>query len=351
MRYGSIGHAGSARALEPGSMAGGFVRQLTGVQRPVADSSGGIGPEKVSELTAVIAEREALAGRLARLERMLADPEKGENAILYYRLRAVWQFCHDDLVLLAQGSRSKFDVGDTAGRDESAVAAKPGQRRVLERELETAQAEERALRERIKRLRHDLYELERPFRPGEKQTLTAALKEAEPRLAALTIRCNELRTSQEQSEPESPVAPASQKVVTARRAINALLVALAQHYYLLFREDQIADMALHAARTPVEDAYFGLTSECLELQRKIRELLAWARSEQGRGEALQLRAKYLRTRLRYQNQESAMPLRNSLGWMPVQIGRQYDLLASPDELLSVNVLAQDYWDLSQVLLD
>lgn len=307
------------------------------------------GSEEVRELAAVVAERDALSERLAHLERMLADPEKGENAILYYRLRAVWRFCHDDLVVLAEGSRSKFDVG-ASEQSEPVAALKPEPRRAAEQELQAAEAEEHALHERIKRLRHDLYELERPFRPGEKQTLTAALREAEPHLAAVTIRCNELRALQE-SEPEPVPVSAPQQVVTARRAINALLIALAQHYYLLFREDQIADMALHAARTPVEDAYFGLASECLELQRKIRELLAWARSEQGRGEPLQLRAKYLRPRLHYSSQESAIPLKSSLSWMPVQIGRQYDLLASPDELLSVNVLAQDYWDVSQVLLD
>lgn len=354
-RYG-YGGVGAARLGWGGERASVARRETPAhsVQEPALQNSAArtVVPAGVrEELSRVSAERDMLANRLGRLERLLADPEKGQNAILYYRLRAVWQFCHDDLVLLAQGSRSKFDVGEdlilkhpTVSREE--VRA----RKALIADLDAAQGEEQGLRKRIKELRHDLFERERPFRPGERLALTAALKECEPRLAAVVTRCQELRRKVDEVEAEPQPAPPPAKVVTARRAINTLLIALAQHYYLLFRDDQISDMALHAAQTPAEDAYFGLAAECQEAQHKIRELLSWARAEQGRGEVLQRRAKYLRTRLRYDDEESAVPVKNSLSWMPVQVARQFDLLSVPDELLSVNVLAQDYWDLSKVLL-
>ncbi|MGH8161753.1 MAG: hypothetical protein ACRESR_06350 [Gammaproteobacteria bacterium] len=46
-------------------------------------------------------ERDALAKRLSGLEQMLTDPERGENAILYFRLREIWDACHRGLVVMA----------------------------------------------------------------------------------------------------------------------------------------------------------------------------------------------------------------------------------------------------------
>ena len=43
-----------------------------------------------------------LQRQLSSLEKMLIDPERGQSAILYYRLRAVWDTCRQQIKALAE---------------------------------------------------------------------------------------------------------------------------------------------------------------------------------------------------------------------------------------------------------
>ncbi|MGH8399873.1 MAG: hypothetical protein ACRESU_02125, partial [Gammaproteobacteria bacterium] len=52
---------------------------------------------------------EELHRQLTTLEQMLADPEKGQNAILYYRLQAVWNTCRNQIRALAQDLSTRQD--------------------------------------------------------------------------------------------------------------------------------------------------------------------------------------------------------------------------------------------------
>lgn len=312
--------------------------------------AGGAKPE---ELESLRAERDALRDRFERLERMLADPEKGENAILYYRLRTVWNLCHEDLQALVAESRRKFEIDELAGFGAALPEPQSVARAALADELAAAEQDQGATRARIADLRHDLYERDKPFRKGEKRMLREGLDEATPRLRQLEARVRELRgrlAEFDASAPDKPASPPPRETQTARRAVNTLLIALAQHYYLIFRDDQIAEMALQAARKPVDAVYFGLASECLELNRRTRELIAWARSEKGRPEAVRLRARYLRSRLRYADDVTAIPLGDSLNWLPTRVQAGNELVSDTDELLPVNVLTQNYWDVAGLLL-
>lgn len=202
-------------------------------------------------------ERDALAERLSSLEHMLADPETGQNAPLYYRLRAVWRFCGRNLQIMAKRFSAKYRT-QTGSRSNS-----------------------------------DL--------PLDK-----------------------------------------------RRAINTLLIALSQEYYLLFSEDQIAEMARQASIKPVESVHFGLAEECLRFGLKTRELAARARDEGIHGDLLRRRARYLHDTLRFEKGES-IPREDSLKSMPSRIGGSLDTMHGDVEIISVNVLALDYWNLKAAL--
>lgn len=324
---------------------------------PVAVSVGGQAPESppgasegkasapaTAELVEQVkAERDALAQRLHRLEQTLADPDKGQNAILYYRLRTIWNVCHHDLTMLARQFREKYEGRAATTANEAANQ----ERIVLAGRLREASAQEKALRERVQRIRHDLYERDKPFRVGEKSALTRELEELEPRLDKARKRIAALR---HEAAVTPPMMPRTALTLATRRAINTLLIALAQHYYLLFRDEQISEMALRAARKPVDEVYFGLSTECLKLGQKTRELIALAKSEENRHELVRRRAQYLNGRLRYASDTSAIPLRDSVKEIPTRIAASDEVFTNLGELVPVNVLALDYWDLSRALV-
>jgi hypothetical protein len=202
-------------------------------------------------------ERDALAGRLERLEAMLADPEAGQNAILYFRLRAIWELSCRKLETMAMRFREKYEA-----RNEEGVENLPRDK---------------------------------------------------------------------------------------RRAINILLIALAQEYYLFYHENQIAEMTRLAALKSVEDVHFGLADECLEFGRKARELVARTRGESRLGDALRRRAKYLHGSLRF-SEEGNVPLAESMNSFPINVAEAGDSLNDHSESIPVNVLALNYWGLKAALL-
>ena len=348
-RRGPVDPAAAAGYSDPGGPV-----HLASGEEQVGGGRGGEAParegtamtdpgESSSALEALREERDRLAGRLQRLEQMLADPEKGQNAILYYRLRGIWSACHQDLVVLARQFRQKYEGESGSAQREAAEA----DRLALANRLRSASAEEKRLRGEVQRLSRELHERQKPFKVGEKQTVTRALADAERQLAAVTKRVAALRHEAAVTPPSTPRAALS---VSTRRAINTLLIALAQHYYLLYRDEQVAEMALRAARKPVEDVYFGLANDCLALSRKARELTARSRMEENRQDAVRRRAQYLHGRLRYADDASAIPVQKSAKELPTRIASGDEVFSNFGEMLEVNVLAHDYWDLSRALL-
>lgn len=210
------------------------------------------------EIKALIKERDAMAKRLTNLQRMLADPAGGQNAILYYRLRGIWKLCSSNLELMAKRFIEKY-------------------------------------------------------------------------------------------EAESKAQGNAKLPVDKRRAINILLIAIAQEYYLLFAEDQLADMSRKAMLKSVETVNFGMAEECLEFQRKAFELTVRARNEKKFSNALNWRAKYLNDTLRF-DEGACLPRESSLNIMPSRVSKDKNALNNFSDSVRVNVLACNYWNLKAVLL-
>jgi len=297
------------------------------------------------------AERDEYVQRLQRLEAMLADPEKGQNAILYFRLRAIWELCNKDLMALSRQFRDKYvateaqDNGDGSATADAATDAHTTR-------LRTAQARVRAAQQEIKKLEFDLHKREKPFKVGEKQHLTNALVKARKELEAAT---QQLKILQSQTPaPASKPAPVQSRknalTVQTKRAINTTLIALAQHFYLAYREEQIAEMALRAAQKSVDEVNFGLSSECLALGNKIRELVAQVKNESNRHETVRKRVEYLKNKLQYENATDAIPQKHSLNSIPTRIATKEGLFSNLGDEIPVNVLALNYWDLNRALL-
>ena len=297
-------------------------------------------------LARIRAERDALAGRLKRLETMLADPEKGQNAILYFRLRAIWDLCNRDLMALSRQFREKYVSASTR----EAVPAE----NVHTGRLRAVQARVRALQAEAKQLDYDLHKREKPFKVGEKHALTQALEKTRKELEAGMRELKVLKSTQPPpaAAPSTAGSTAGKEVLTTqtKRAINTTLIALAQHFYLAYREEQIAEMALRASQKPVDEVNFGLASECLQLGNTIRDLAGRVKNETNRHEVVRKRVEYLKNKLRYKSDEDAIPELHSLNSIPTRVASQEGLFANLGDEIPVNVLALNYWDLKKALL-
>lgn len=299
-------------------------------------------------ITRIRAERDEYAQRLQRLEAMLADPEKGQNAILYFRLRAIWELCNRDLMALSRQFRDKYVAsGGQAGNAGNEVSTDAHSARVR-----AAQVRVRAVQQEVRRLDFDLNKRNKPFKVGEKQSLANALKRAGQELELATRELKALQSKAPEPAEKPAAAPARGNALTVqtKRAINTTLIALAQHFYLAYREEQIADMALRASQKSVDEVNFGLASECLALGNKIRELVAQVKNESNRHEVVRKRVEYLKDKLRYATDRDAIPDKNSLNSIPTRVATKEGLFTNLGDEIPVNVLALNYWDLNRALL-
>lgn len=292
---------------------------------------------------------EELESQLQRLERTLADPEKGQNAIVYYRLRAVWGLCHQQLNNLSRELRRKYEAPDLEAYRSRFLSDQQANLIALKAKISTLESEKQVVVEGIRKLENELTQLQGLFKKQQRQTLERAINRASEDLIPLNQDLDRLRAELKQAQDAKP-PPYPGLSVHTKRAINAVLIALSQYFYLLFREDGIADMARTATRKPVSDVHFGLASDCLEIGMKVRELIAQARSDQERAERVRRRAEYLNTRLQYKNDNAAVPETDSVNSMPAKIQKGGNVLGSFSETVPVNVLAMNYWDLQEVLL-
>ncbi len=321
------------------------------------DKSPSVIPESENAKTwdTLQAERDTLAQRMRRLEAMLADPEKGQNAILYFRLRAIWAMCHSDLMALSQQFQEKYTATGSDNGNDTTVSATSAAHEAFTARRRVARARVRSLQEEQKRINYELHGREKPFKVGEKSALSKESTKIEKQLDAAT---RELATLQKNA-PTAPIAlpPSAPPLrrngpsLQTRRAINITLIALAQYFYLFYREDQIAAMALHASRKPVEDANFGLASECLALGSKVRDLITLSKNERNRHEDVRQRVKYLKHRLRYASNSDTIPDRYSVNTIPVRVDFHEGFLGNHDDSIPVNVLALNYWDVNKTLLE
>ncbi len=329
--------------LDDPAPAGGAVQRERQAQRPKVEPM-----SAEAAIARIRAERDEYAQRLQRLEAMLADPEKGQNAILYFRLRAIWELCNRDLMALSRQFRDKYVAsGDKAGGDGNEAPTDAHSARVR-----AAQVRVRAVQQEVKRLDFDLNKRDKPFKVGEKQSLTNALERARQELEVATRELKALQSQASDSTAKPAPAPARGNALTVqtKRAINTTLIALAQHFYLAYREEQIAEMALRASQKSVDEVNFGLSSECLALGNKIRELVAQVKNESNRHETVRKRVEYLKDKLRYASDSDAIPDKNSLNSIPTRVATKEGLFTNLGDEIPVNVLASNYWDINRALL-
>ncbi len=331
-----------------------------------ADSMGGTLPllqryESVrSELEKVVAERETLRHEIAHLkeemsknavplvelETELTHPDRGYNIVVYYRLRAVWGLCNQKLMTLQKDLYKKLEVADRENYKRQVQATWTAKRGALALRKTQVEKERRSVLQSVSRL-------ERMLRPGSilwrkaNQNLEQNILAEKTKLRLLEREIEsldrELATDAPDHLEESP-----ELSLNLRREINCAVVALAQHLYILFNEDNICDLALLANQKNLRTLSFGSLIECQNIDRKIRERLIHFRNQSLSIEDLKKRTLWLKRKLVFSGQ-TALPNPDCLNFIDT-IFDEADIAAQPFyQPIPVNVLALNFWNIRDIL--
>ena len=291
---------------------------------------------------------EELQRQLTSLEKLLTDPEKGQNAILYYRLRAVWDTCRNMIRGMAEELSGRQDQTERTRYTEAFEQQRAQQLGDVQRMLDILDRDRQAMATGIADMERQIASLKRFWHKKKREALMLEVEEAMVKLAAIDKRKMELTAKMEQVR-KAPVPPYLGIGIPARRAINVALIAMTQYLYLHFTEHDIAQMSRSAGTKSVSDTYFGLANDCLALGVKVWEVVVKLKDDKLRPEKLKHRSEYLRQKLSYPSDADSVPEESSASYV---LPTAQDSAAINTELnaIPVNVLALNYWDIQSLLL-
>jgi predicted nucleic acid-binding Zn-ribbon protein len=296
---------------------------------------------------AIVRAREQLDG----LEKLLTNPLAAANAMVYFQLRHLWRIAAQRVEQFARELQAQREKRERAQLHEAALAKRRRRLDAINERLQSLFQKRRRLTEETTDLEQQLERMNplmRMFRgPGSRRKLRG-LKNG---VHVLESRIEEFKELTEKIEGE-PLPEPEGLSLESRRMINTAVIALAQHLVLHFSEHELASLAKTAMQRPVGDMKFGDRRDCDRMVERIREMIEELRKQKDLGEQVKRRADFLlATSLKYRNETDSVPMMESLETITPRISKDQGSLTrrASDAPLRINVLADDYWDIFNVL--
>jgi hypothetical protein len=282
---------------------------------------------------------------LEQLESRLANPATAAAAITYYQLKELWNRCALRLAVLASELwKAEHDIEYR----KHATNFRRGLYKslsVIQRELHDVSRAGEALSAEILTLREGRSKRRGFWNFFRRRALTASIRIKRVQRRELTMRIGEL-TEEIQSCSSAQPPPFEGLPVATKRAINLALIAHAQELYLHFADQELASRAREASLRRVADVDYGSTKACREFSRYLEGRYLLLQADQAFESRVQIRVAYLTSVTRYGRDKDTLPASDTLAAVPLFMPAG-DLCGQ----ISVNVLAEEYWDIRAALLD
>jgi hypothetical protein len=293
---------------------------------------------------AITRAREQLDG----LERLLVNPIAAANAMVYFQLRNIWRIAAQRLEQFSSELEIQRQKRERKGLHDAALAKRARRLAGIAENVTTFTEKLRALEAEAKELEASIGRLNFVLRLLRGKALNAKLKFHEEEIQVLGERVAELKDLADKIEGE-PLPEMEGLSVESRRMINTAVIALAQHLVLHFTPNKLALLARDSMTKPVGDMKFGDRRECDRMVESIRSRIADLKQESGLADLVRQRAAMLAKEMQYRNENDPVPSPFSTPTIAPLIDDKHLARRSTDAPVHVNVLADDYWDLSRFL--
>ncbi|MEM7081854.1 MAG: hypothetical protein AAF465_03905 [Pseudomonadota bacterium] len=284
------------------------------------------------------------------LEARLADPVAGYNAMVYFQLRDLWdqamaklEAFSEELITQQKDRERKKQIMEF--NQERQKRLKELNEKIVEvkKQSDNAKGALTAIEMRFNELTGLLNTFKR-------KSLQPAVEQHREDYERVRERIEGLFDDRIKIESEPwPEYPGL--TVDGRRVINMAVIALAQHLCVHFSEHALANQARIAVTQKIQKVDYGSKSDCEFMMTKIRSAVVSMQEDRGFASELKARSKWLRSKAEYRTEDDTRPVAESVGGIPVSlpgIDLGNTVAGMP---LEINVLAEDYWNLSQVLVD
>jgi len=286
--------------------------------------------------------------RFQAIEQLLAQPGTGYTALVYFQLRALWQGCRDRLQAISDESRGRHE--ERQRREELMRFNQEKQRQLAAIDQQIAQAKDE-VEERVSRrnlVRAELEGAQGLFGFTRRRQLNELLQQRRVELEASRLRVLELQDRRTGVSTE-PWPEFSGLDIATKREINITLIAAAQELYLRFSADELSRKARDAHVNAIQEMRYGSEDSCKALIGTIRQAVASLGSGHPVAADVAARAEEVAKQAQFRSARDTVPIASSVARieLPIRSPEGRMLRRVP---LEVNVLADEYWDIYDVLI-
>jgi len=286
---------------------------------------------------------------LASLEEMLRDPDRAQNAIVYFQLRDIWFACHRELVKLVEELAGKMEEEERRFHLQRFRQGQAQEVQGLEQVLANVQDEYQALQDKRNKAQEELLRSQQIWHYFKRKRLESTIAGLTQELKPIQQQLDDTR--QHIHDARTREAPPYEGLsLEGRRRVNLAAISLAQYLFLRFRKHNIADMARSARIKPVHEAYFGPPEECLAFVRQLKEVDGRWRSDKERSGKIKRRARFLAKKVVYSKENQTVPDLRSLDYLQPSISEEGGDVVGDSAPLPINVLDMDLWDLRAAMM-
>lgn len=283
------------------------------------------------------------------LEGMLVDPDTAFTAMVYYQLRGLYESARIQLESFSEELSNQQK--DRERKKQIMEFNQDREKRLKDVSAQIARIKTEAdeAKQALAALEGEFATLTGIFNYFKRRKMQPLLEQRRNHYESVRSRIEELfdRRIKLESEPWPDYPGLSAE---GKRVINLAVIALAQHLYIHFSENSLGEMSRVTTLKRVQDIDYGTRPDCEFLMNRIAEAVLSMKNDRGFANELRARSKFLRTRAEFRSEHDTVPVPGSIGNIPIAVPG-IDLGNTVAGVpLEVNVMIDDYWNLSKVLL-
>lgn len=316
-------------------------KRFSNLQRQL-DSHGDEIRSREAQIERAQADKRALEGALANTSTAYA-------AIAYYHLRGLWDsarlklesFC-EELTNQQRDRERKKQIMEFNQARERALADVSGK-------IATAKAEADHARTQLREMEEELASLSGLLNYFRRRHMTPQVEQQRAHYEQVRASIEALFDQRIKLESQ-PWPEATNLSVEGKRVVNVAVIAMAQHMYLHFSDNNLSALARATTLKRLEETDYGTQHDCEYLMHRVSEAILSMKNDRGFAGPLRERAKHLRTIASFRDETDTVPVAGSIGQIVPQVPQGEDGSALASIPHDVNVIVEDYWGLGQVLL-
>jgi hypothetical protein len=275
--------------------------------------------------------------QLDALGDLLADPRTGFGALVFFQLRGLWKICHQQLSGFAVDLTRQQEARETAKHQSECEVEKNARLADVDQRLQSAASDADLQRERLGAAQGELKRLTALWHYFERRRRQKSLESLRQLVVVADAAVGDLHAERSAINNES-LSEFPGLSLGARRSINLAIISYAESLCEHVDAFGLAARAKEAVARRVHEMSFGTRADCEGYMQRVQKAQAAVANPKQITSGVKIKLERLRATCEYRNSADTVPTADSLAAATA---------ATPP---SWNVLAEDYWDLYNLLL-